>query len=72
MSAFAGVNDKNAPRAFSWIWFIRIVQIVFAFIVLGLAARDSHDLLDAQCQVTSKIAFNLACVRYRRNGSYFF
>lgn len=61
MGIFSGMNDKSAPRAFSWIWYIRIAQIFFTGIVIILAGVDANRW--SSCSVPGKIAWNLACVR---------
>lgn len=55
-------RDKESPRAYRWIWFIRIFQIVVTLIVLGITAANTASFGSASCGVPSKLAWNLACV----------
>jgi hypothetical protein len=57
-------TDKTSPRAFGWLWFMRLVGIIFTLIVLGIAAGDIADFHNASCSAPSKLSFNLAVVRW--------
>lgn len=59
------MTNKTVMRAFPWIWYIRLVQIVISVLVLALAAVDSHTVEDLGdgCGIPPRIAYNLACVR---------
>ncbi|MCJ1424689.1 hypothetical protein MMC29_002577 [Sticta canariensis] len=54
---------KTAMRSFSFLWYIRLAQVVISFLVLILSAVDAHTVQDYAhgCSVPSKIAYNLAC-----------
>ena len=57
-------KDKTSPRGFSWIWFIRLFQIVITLIVLGITAADVTSFHGIGCNAPSKLSFNLAVVRF--------
>ncbi|KAI9807979.1 MAG: hypothetical protein M1825_005286 [Sarcosagium campestre] len=42
------------------LWILRIVQLVFSIIVLGLAASDAADWKKSECSIPAKLSFNLA------------
>ncbi|KAL8792630.1 MAG: hypothetical protein Q9195_004758 [Heterodermia aff. obscurata] len=54
-------SDKTSPRGFRWIWFLRLAEILFSLVVLGLSARNVAGLSEGGCSVPGKIAWNLAC-----------
>lgn len=64
MSLLTNMTDKTLPRGFRWIWFIRLLQLVIALLVLILAAVDIQSVRNLYdgCGTPSRIAFNLACV----------
>lgn len=57
-------RDKTSPRAFRWIWFIRIFQIFVTLVILGITAANAASFGNVSCGVPGKLAWNLACVRY--------
>ena len=61
---FIHMVHQTAMRSFSFLWYIRLAQVVIAFLVLILSAVDAHTVQDYAhgCSVPSKIAYNLACV----------
>ncbi|MCJ1425330.1 hypothetical protein MMC29_003218 [Sticta canariensis] len=63
MSLFSNMNDKSAMRAWPWLWYIRLVQIVITLLILVLAALDAKAVQDfaSGCGVAPRIAWNLAC-----------
>lgn len=64
MSLFANMADRTAVRSLPFLWYIRLAQVLIAFLVLILAAVDAHTVQSYAngCGVPSKIAYNLACV----------
>ena len=61
-------RDKTSPRAFPWIWFIRLAQIFVTIIVLGITAANAASFGNTyygsnSCSVPGKLAWNIACVR---------
>ena len=56
-------RDRTSPRAFRWIWFIRLVQIFVTLAVLGITAANAASFDSISCSVPGKLAWNLACVR---------
>lgn len=58
-------SDKQTPRSFFWIWYIRIFQLVITLIVLAMAAANIASLGNISCRVPGKLAWNLACVSKR-------
>ena len=57
-------TDKTSPRGFSWIWFIRLFQIVITLVVLAITAANVTSFHDIGCSAPSKLSFNLAVVRF--------
>jgi len=57
-------RDKTSPRAFRWIWFIRILQIFVTLFILAITAANTASFGNASCGVPGKLAWNLACVRH--------
>jgi len=55
-------TDKTSPRAFGWLWFIRLLAMIFTLIVLGITAGDIADFHKATCSAPSRLNFNLAVV----------
>ncbi|KAK4694963.1 hypothetical protein P7C71_g2698, partial [Lecanoromycetidae sp. Uapishka_2] len=53
-------TDKRSPRGFGWLWFIRLVAVIFTLIVLGITAGDITDFHGASCSAPSRLSFNLA------------
>lgn len=70
MVNLSNMNDKSAPRAFPWIWYIRLVQIFLSVVVLGLAAANASALADITCGVPAKLGYNIACVWLSRDFLY--
>lgn len=55
-------KDKTSPRAFRWIWYIRIFQILVTLVVLAITAANAASFENESCSVPGKLAWNLACV----------
>lgn len=56
-------SDKTSPRAFQWIWFIRLLQITVSVVVLGITAANIASFHAISCTPPGKLDYNLACVR---------
>lgn len=55
-------SDKETPRSFFWIWYIRIFQLILTLVVLGIAAANIASFGNLDCSVPGKLAWNVACV----------
>lgn len=63
MAIFANSTDKSAPRGFTWMWYIRFVQILLTLIVIAVAAKVAAAISNGgDCHVPPKVAWNIACV----------
>ncbi|KAL8859682.1 MAG: hypothetical protein Q9178_003796 [Gyalolechia marmorata] len=53
-------SDKTSPRSFSWLWFVRLAQMLGTIIVLGITASSASDFNTLGCSVPSKLGYNIA------------
>ncbi|MCJ1462828.1 hypothetical protein MMC07_001431 [Pseudocyphellaria aurata] len=55
--------DRTGARSLPFLWYIRLFQVLIAFLVLILSAVDAHTVQSFAhgCSVPGKVAYNLAC-----------
>ncbi|KAL8747854.1 MAG: hypothetical protein Q9190_000302 [Brigantiaea leucoxantha] len=53
-------TDKTSPRAFPWLWFVRLLQMVITIIILAVAASSAADFNKISCSVPGKLGYNVA------------
>ncbi|CAD6580762.1 MAG: hypothetical protein ASARMPRED_000320 [Alectoria sarmentosa] len=53
-------SDKTSARSFPWLWYLRLVALIFTFIVLGITASNSATFHSIGCDAPGKLSYNLA------------
>lgn len=60
--------DGTALRASSWLWVLRLVQVIFGFIALGIVGSNGADFKAMGCNLPANINIGIAVVSYYSQG----